>query len=157
MAVKFKTYQRFNSTKAKYGVGHSIYDEAGNYYGNFTTSLFDIHSKFIQVETERFNRESKSNPKMNSDHANVFAFVEICVHGWDDVLDENGKQVKFTKEAAFELLTMKWTATELNDKGEPEEVDYDNSWLIEAIIAKSRDVSLYQADPVAKQEEVAGN
>ena len=140
MAVKFRKYHRFDNSKAEYGVEHTVIDEAGNNYGTFKTSLFDIHSKYIQKATERFNRENADNPKMKGEFGNVFAFVEICLHDWKDVVDENGKQVKFSKEAAFELLA-----------------DDDNSWFLNTLIGMSRDVTLYKADPVAKQDEVAGN
>lgn len=140
MAVKFRKYHRFDAAKAEYGVEHTITDEVGNVYGTFKTSLFDIHSKYIQTATERFNRENGDNPKFKGEHANTFAFIEICLHDWKDVLDENGKQVKFSKEEAFELLK-----------------DSENSFLLNTLIAMSRDVALYKVDPVAKQEEVAGN
>ena len=139
MSVKFKKYQRFDKSKAEYGVEHRVYDEAGNYYGTYKTSLFDQFNKYIQVATERYQRESKDNEKAKGEFANVFAFIEICLHDWKDVLDEKDKQVAFSKEAAFEMLT-----------------DEDNAWLLNTLIAESRDVANYKADPVATQEVEAG-
>lgn len=140
MAIKFRKYQRFDKNKAEYGVKHAIRDENANYYGTFKTSLFDLHSRYIQLATERFNRENKDDPKYTGEHANLFAFIEICLHDWEDVVDEKGKSVPFSKEAAFELLS-----------------DPENEWLAVTLIAVTRDVTKYACDPVAKQEEVAGN
>jgi hypothetical protein len=138
--VKFKKYNRFDAVKAAKGINHAIIDEPGNNYGTFRTSLFDPFSKFIQVETERFHRVNADNVNKTGDNASVFAFVEICVHDWSDVLDENGKPVKFSKELAFAYL-----------------IDTDNSWAAMKLISLSQDVLNYQGDPVAKVEEISGN
>lgn len=155
MAIKFKKYHRFDNAKAKYGVEHSIYDEVGNFYGTFKTSLFDPFSKYIQVATERFSRENQDNEKMKGDFANTFAFVELCIHDWKDVLDENGKAVKFSKEAAFELLTAKWDSGEADEDGKA--IEENNQWLTEKLIEVTRDVRNYKSDPVAKQDEAVKN
>lgn len=155
MAVKFKQYHRFDNAKAKYGVEHAIRDEADNYYGKFTTSLFDQHSQYTIVATERFNRLHSESMKAKGDYANTFAFVELCVHDWKDVLDENGKQVKFSKEAAFELLTAKWDTGELDEDGKA--VEANNNWLADRLIKLTSDVRNYQADPVATKAEAVKN
>lgn len=140
MAIKFKKYHRFDQSKAEYGVEHPIRDAAGNYYGKFKTSLFDPYSKYVQVATERFQRDNKDNSILEGEHANLFAFVEICLHDWKDVLDDKGKQVPFTKEAAFELLN-----------------DEDNLWLRNTLIEMTTDIANYKHDPVVKQDEDLGN
>jgi hypothetical protein len=138
--TKFKKYVRFDADEAAKGVKHAIRDDAGNYYGTFTTSLFDPYSKFIQVETERFNRENADDLKAKGDKAHVYAFVEICVQDWADVLDEAGKAVAFSKEAAFEYLT-----------------DEDMAWAANKLISETQDVANYKADPQANKAAISGN
>lgn len=140
MAIKFRKYHRFDAQKAEYGVEHRITDEAGNYPGTFKTSLFDPFNKYLKVAQERYERECANDEKAKGEFANVFAFIELCLHDWKDVLDEEGNEVPFSKEAAFELFT-----------------DEDNQWLVNALIAETRDVTNYKADPVAKQETALGN
>lgn len=140
MAAKFKIYHRFDKSKAEHGVAHRMVDEAGNYYGTFTTSLFDPFNKYIEVANARYLREHGSDDKASGELANIFAFVEICLHDWKDVLDPKGKQVPFSKEDAFELLSSE-----------------DHAWLALKLIAATRDVLNYQGDPVATQDEVLGN
>jgi len=140
MAVKFRKYHRFDAQKAEYGVEHRINDEAGNYYGTFKTSLFDPFNKYLKIAQERFERECSTDEKNKGEFANIFAFIELCLHDWSDVLDEEGNQVPFDKNTAFELFT-----------------DEDNAWLVNALIAETRDVTNYKADPVAQQGKALGN
>lgn len=153
MAIKFKKYQRFDARKAKYGVEHSIIDDAGNKRGTFKSMLFDPFNKYVELATERFNREMKDDPRAKGDFANIFAFVEICLLDWSDVKDENGKDVPFTKNAAFELLTEKWTEEDMDG----EEIQHSNDWLALRLLQLSQDVNNYQSDPVAKVEAEVGN
>ena len=103
-AIKFKKFKRFDAHKAEAGVPHAIRDEVGNYYGTFITSLFDPHNKFIQRESKRYYEKFGTSPENQGDKASLFAFVQICVHGWEGVEEEDGKAVPFSKEAAIAKL-----------------------------------------------------
>lgn len=140
MAIKFRKYHRFDAVKAQYGVPHPIKDEAGNYYGTFTTSLFDPFSKYLKLETERFEREHSKDEKNLGEFKEIFAFIQLCMKDWKDVFDEDGNEVPYSPDAAFELFT-----------------DEDNSFLVNALIAETRDVRNYPSDPVAKKDEALGN
>lgn len=137
----FKKFQRFDATKAAKGVAHHIVDEVGNDYGIWTTSLFDIHNKFLKVENDRYERENANDPQAKGKHAGVYAFVQVCVHGWEGVLDADDKPVPFSKELAFDYLS-----------------DEENAWFTGELIARSQDVTRYRAvTPAATQEADAGN
>lgn len=137
----FKKFARFDADKAAKGVPHTIVDENGNEYGTWTTSLFDVHNKFLKVENDRFERENANDPQNKGKNAGVYAFVQVCVHGWDDVLDADDKPIAFTKELAFDYLT-----------------DEDNSWFTNELIERSKDVRYYRAiTPAATKEADAGN
>lgn len=137
----FKFYDRFDEAKAERGVEHAIYDNVGNYYGTFTTILFDEFSKPFQVAKDRFIRvnKDKHNDEDTAENADVFAFVDICLLGWSGVKNGKGKEVPFSKEAAVVLLSHEKSA-----------------WLKAQLLSRSANNLLYQADPVATQDEVAG-
>lgn len=139
MATKFRKYHRFDTTKAQYGVEHRIEDEAGNYYGTFKTSLFDPFNKYLKVETERFERECAKDEKNLGQFKDIFAFIQLCMKDWKDVLDEDGSEVPYSPDEAFDLFT-----------------DEDNAYLVNRLIAETRDVSNYPTDPVAKKDEALG-
>jgi len=138
---KFKKFQRFDPIKAERGMPHHIVDENGNDYGTWTTSLFDIHNKFLKVENERYERENANDPQAKGKNAGVYAFAQVCVQDWHGVLDDNDKPIPFSKELAFEYLS-----------------DEDNAWFTGELIARSQDVTRYRAvTPAATKEEDAGN
>ncbi len=136
----FKKFNRFDADKAAKGVPHPIVDENGNDYGTWTTSLFDVHNKFLKVENDRFERENANDPQNKGKNAGVYAFVQVCVHGWEGVLDADDKAIPFSKELAFDYLT-----------------DEDNAWFTGELIARSQDVRNYKASPAATKEVDAGN
>jgi hypothetical protein len=137
---KFKKFNRFDEARAAKGVPHSIVDPNGNDYGTWTTSLFDLYNKFLKVEMERFQREHADDEKNKGKHSDVYAFVQVCVHDWTDVVDEDDKSIPFSKELAFDYL-----------------VDDDNAWFRDELIARSQDVRNYKASPAATKEADAGN
>ncbi len=137
---KFKKFTRFDAAKAAKGVAHHIVDENGNDYGTWTTSLFDIHNKFLKVENERYEREHGNDEQAKGKHSSVYAFVQVCVHDWADFLDEDDKAIPFSKELAFDYLT-----------------DEDNSWFTSELIQRSQDVRYYRAVPAATKVADAGN
>lgn len=138
---QFKKFARFDAEKAAKGVAHNIVDENGNDYGTWTTSLFDVHNKFLKVENDRYEREHSNDPHAKGKHAGVYAFVQVCVHGWDGVLDAEDKPIPFTKELAFDYLC-----------------DEDNAWFTNELIERSKDVRYYRAvTPAATKVEDAGN
>lgn len=137
----FKKHVRFDADKAAKGVPHHIVDEVGNDYGVWTTSLFDVHNKFLKVENDRYEREHGNDPQAKSKNAGVYAFVQVCVHNWEGVLDENDNPIPFSKQMAFDYLT-----------------DEDNAWFTAELIARSQDVTRYRAiTPAATKEADAGN
>jgi hypothetical protein len=137
----FKKHVRFDTAKAAKGVPHHIVDEVGNDYGIWTTSLFDIHNKFLKVENDRYMREHGDDKQAKGKNAGVYAFVQVCVHGWEGVLDADDKEIPFSKELAFDYLS-----------------DEDNAWFTGELIARSQDVTNYRAvTPAATQEADAGN
>ncbi|WP_454883998.1 hypothetical protein [Sphingomonas oryzagri] len=150
MTFKFNMPKRFDAKEAATGVPHRITDEKGNFYGTYITSLFDPHSKFIQVEAEKYRRKSKTDPNANGEHAHIWSFVQICFQGWQDVplTDAKGKALEFSKEAAFALLTQ---------KSDDEDEQNTLNWLRDEIIKESRNVLNYQGDPEAEKDEVAKN
>ena len=137
----FKKFQRFDADKAAKGVAHTIVDENGNDYGTWTTSLFDVHNKFLKVENDRYERQHSNDLQAKGKHGGVYAFVQVCVHGWEGVLDADDKPIPFSKELAFDYLT-----------------DEDNAWFTNELIERSKDVRYYRAiTAAATQEEDAGN
>lgn len=137
----FKKFARFDAQKAAKGVPHHIVDDNGNDYGTWTTSLFDIHNKFLKVENERYEREHGNAPEAKGKHAGVYAFVQVCLHNWEGVLDAEDQPIAFTKELAFDYL-----------------IDEDNAWFTNELIARSQDVRYYRAvTPAATKVEDAGN
>ena len=137
---KMKKFYRFDPVKAEKGVKHHIVDEVGNDYGVWTTSLFDHHNKFLKVEHERYEREHGDDDRAKGSLAGVYAFVQICVHDFSGVVDENDKEIPFSKEAAFDILS-----------------DDDGSWLFEQLMKASQDVLNYRHSPDAKKGEISGN
>ncbi len=137
----FKKMNRFDASKAAKGVPHHIVDENGNDYGTWTTSLFDLHNKFLKVENDRYEREHSDDAQAKGKNASIYAFIQICLHGWDGVLDADDKPIAFSKELAFDYLT-----------------DEDNAWFSGELIARSQDVRYYRAiTPAATKVEDAGN
>ncbi|MBD8619755.1 hypothetical protein IFT67_12565 [Sphingomonas sp. CFBP 13728] len=137
----FKKFQRFDAQKAAKGVPHTIIDPNENDYGTWTTSLYDPYNKFIKVENDRYERENANNPLAKGKNSGIFAFVQICVQGWEGVVDADDKPIPFSKELAFEYLS-----------------DEDNGWFATELIDRSKDVRYYRAvTPAATQEADAGN
>lgn len=137
----FKKLVRFDADKAAKGVPHHVVDENGNDYGTWTTSLFDVHNKFLKVENDRYEREHSNDAQAKGKNAGVYAFVQVCVHGWEGVVDADDKPIAFSKELAFEYLS-----------------DEDNAWFTNELIERSKDVRYYRAiTPAATKEADAGN
>lgn len=139
--LALKKFQRFDPTKAKDGVPHHILDENGNDYGIWTTRLYDLHNKALMVERERFEREFQNDPQAKGEMASVYAFIRLCLVGWEGVLDEEGNEAEFDVELAFDYLT-----------------DEDNAWFATELFARSQDTTLYApVTPAATKDEDAGN
>ncbi|MBD8699276.1 hypothetical protein IFT54_05530 [Sphingomonas sp. CFBP 13714] len=136
----FKKINRFDATKASKGVAHTFTDELNNVYPVWTTSLFDIHNKFLKVENDRYLREHAKDTQASGEQSGLYSFVQVCVQGWEGMLDENDKEIPFSKELAFDYLA-----------------DEDNSWFTAKLIEVSQDVRNYKASPAATKEADAGN
>lgn len=141
--IKFKKFERFDAVRAEKGVEHEVRDESGNFYGIFTTSLWDINSRIMRVALETYEREYGDRPEAKGDKAGIFEFVMANVHGWREVLDEDDKEVPFSKEAAFQLLSA-------ND---------EDTFLFNALRKMSSETARYKkvGDPRASKDDVAGN
>lgn len=136
----FKKHVRFDPTKANDGVPHHIVDENGNDYGVWTTRLFDVHNKELKVLNDRYEREFSKDANAKGKNGGLYAFVRVCLVGYD-VEDEDGNKMPFDAETAFEHLC-----------------DEDNSWFTNELIERSKDVRYYRAlTPAATKEEDAGN
>jgi hypothetical protein len=136
-----KKFQRFDPTKARDGVPHHIVDENGNDYGIWITRLFDLHNKMLKVENDRYERQHANDPQAKGKHGTLYAFVRVCLVGWEGVPDEDGNDAPFDAELAFDHLT-----------------DEDSLWLANELIARSQDVTRYRAvTPAATQEDDSGN
>lgn len=136
----FKKFHRFDTAKAAKGVAHHIVDEWGNEYPIWTTSLFDVGNKFLKVAQEKFARENADDPQSKGKFSTLYAFVQVCVHGWENMLDENDKPIPFDKELAFDYL-----------------IDEDNVWFMNEIIERAKDVHNYPVTAAATKEADAGN
>lgn len=138
----FKKLIRFDADKAAKGVAHHIVDENDNDWGTWTSSLVDKHNKYLKVAYETYEREHGEDPQFKGVNSDVYAFVQVCLKGWSGVLDEDGNEIPFSKEMAFEILT-----------------DPDNAWLREELTERrAANVRYYRAvTPVATKEEDAGN
>ncbi len=137
----FKKIQRFDIDKAAKGVAHRIEDKNGNAYPVWTVRFFDQYNKFLKVENERFERENGKDPETTGKYSGVYAFVQVCVVDWTDMLDEDDNQIPFDKMLAYEYLC-----------------DDENAWFREQLIERSQDERYYKAvTPAATKVEDAGN
>lgn len=136
----FKKIKRFDEDKASKGVAHTIIDKNDNEYGTWTVRFFDQYNKYLKVENERYERENGEDPRAKGKFAGVYAFVQVCVVGWENVLDEDGNAIPYDPELAFDYL-----------------VDEDNAWFREQLIERSQDERYYKAiTPAATKVEDAG-
>ncbi len=135
----FKKISRFDPISAAKGVAHTITDEWDNTYPVWTTSLFDVHNKFLKVASDKFKREHANDPLNKGDKADLYAFVCVCVHGWSGMLDADDKEIPFDKGTAFDYLC-----------------DDDNSYFTAELLIKSQDVRNYPMSPAATKVEDAG-
>lgn len=140
----FKRPDRFDAIRAEKGVDHTIIGQNGFNYGTFKTSLFDDNTKIYRLALERYFREYGKNPEASSDTAGVYLFVMMFLHDWSGVLDADGNEVPFSKEAAYAYFS---------------ENALEDAWLYNELLTRSRDVDNYQAvgDPRASKKAAAGN
>lgn len=137
----FKKIIRFDVDKATKGVAHRITDNNGNEYPTFTTRFLDPFNKYLKVENERFEREHANDPQAKGKFATIYAFVHVCVIGWDDMQDEDGNPIPYDPELAYDYL-----------------VDEDNAWFRERLLERASDEAFYRPlTPNATKEADAGN
>ena len=72
----------------------------------------------------------------------VFTFINTALHGWSGVLDENGKEVPFSREAAMDLF---------HDEEE------DDDGFFKAVVNFASDKSNFKHDPRATKDDEAKN
>ncbi|WP_343545379.1 hypothetical protein [Sphingomonas paucimobilis] len=140
--IKFRRPSNYDIAVAKNGVPFVHKDDEGNSFGTFHISLFNLESKFVRVILERFNRENKDvlEGMTDTDMRTIYSFINTSLHGWSNVLDENGKEVPFSREAAFELLCgedaddidfpktlLEFAATKANFKHDPRVTKEDDA------------------------------
>ena len=109
MSNKFSWPKRYDKEEAKSGVWFEVYNELDQYYGSYRLALFNASAKHVIVEIDRWNRKNQElikSRKIKGDHGLIKAFVDIALLDWKDVpLGPDGKDLPFSKETAFELLT----------------------------------------------------
>lgn len=142
--IKFRRPSNYDVAVAKTGVPFTYTDNDGNAIGTFTVSLFSLDSKFVRVSLERFGRENKEalDKLEDAEQRGVFSFINTALHGWTGVVDEDGKEVPFTRENAMALLF------------DPEE---DDDGMFNAIVAFAKDKSNFKHDPRSTKDEDAKN
>jgi hypothetical protein len=142
--IKFRKPSNYDVAVAKTGVPFTYRDEDGKTFGTFILSLFNLDSKFVRNGLERFGRENKEVIDTLKDDAErgAFTFVNVCLHGWSGITDEDGKEVEFSRENAMALLY------------DPEE---DDDALLNALVAFAKDKGNFKHDPRASKDEDAKN
>ena len=142
--IKFRKPSNYDVAVAKTGVPFNYKDADGNSYGTFNISLFNLDSKFVKTNLERFGRENKDALDAITDveERGAYTFVNTALHGWSGVTDEDGKEVPFTRENAMALLY------------DPEE---DDEGFFKALAQFAADKSNFKHDPRASKEDDAKN
>lgn len=143
--IKFKKPSRFDAIRADKGVDHAlIHPASGHHYGTIKTSLYDENSKHTQLAIQRYKREHSGDKEASGKYSGLYAFVMMCVHDWSGVFDEDGNEVPFSKEAAFQYITQDFE---------------EDSWLAAELLSRSKNDEYYQAvgDPRASKKAAAGN
>jgi hypothetical protein len=109
--AKFKKHKpRFDIKVANEGREIYAEDMHGTYYGTFRVALVDTSLPRVRKAAERIQFTPVNGPiGAKSDVKDiervVRVFIEVALLDWRDVLDEDDKQIPFTKDNAFEFFT----------------------------------------------------
>ncbi len=99
--------KRFDEQEAKNGVWFDVYDQHDNFYGSYQCRLYDEHSAITKLMVERYNRTHRKETTgkgFTSEQRGVHFFVHTILMDWK-LKDDDGKDVPFTTETAFEVLS----------------------------------------------------
>lgn len=142
--IKFRKPSNYDVAVAKTGVPFTYTDNDGKKFGTFTVSMFNLDSKHVRVTLERFGRENKEalEKLKDAEERGVFTFINTALHGWEDVTDEDGKAVPFSRDNAMALLF------------DPEE---DDDGMFNAIADFAKNKANFKHDPRATKDDEAKN
>lgn len=138
--VASKNTMRFDPVKAEYGIKLEIVDDFDNYYGTFKVSLLDKNSVFYRNEIKRFDRLYKDDKRAKGENFDIFFFVMTALHGWEGIVDEDGNEIPFSKDAAYDYFC-----------------SLEDVWVVDELSIQATRVANFKHDPVARKEEAAGN
>lgn len=151
-----KPKPRFDREQAVNGVWFYIEDENGQEYGGFKCGLVDgsVPRARLVMEREAAKSAIKSRGKRDGDDVKVKAgianFVDSCLIDWD-MLDADGKELKFSRERAIEYFLQQ------EEDEVTGEMIYTYDYAFSRLFALSRDVTQYQSEEQAKAGEPLGN
>lgn len=104
--TKFKPIRRYDVNLSKEGLWKSVsYEDI--FIGKFKVKGYDPVSPFFKVERERYSRKHKATIDTLKDQQlkNIHQFVHMAMVDWEGIVDENDKEVVFSKDLAYEFLT----------------------------------------------------
>ncbi len=128
-----KLPKRFNEKVAEGGRWFDITDEFDQSYGSFKCSLFDKSSASYRLAHKRWIEENKKaleTDKLTGDQLAFKIFIDICLHDWKGLVDEDDKPVPFSKKAAYDLFNSE-----------------DGFWLADEVTVKASDIRNFQGNP----------
>lgn len=135
--TSFKKYKLVDDNAATEGLEVRA-EKWGHYVGTFTVRFINQFDQRLEKELTRIRkshaylRKQKSLPDIDN---LIVVLADYAIMDWKDVLDEEGKQVKFSPELAIEFLS-----------------DEDNHWIVYELVVAAYDGSLFQPveafDPV---------
>lgn len=159
--IKFKVATRYDVKLGKEGLWKPVSEEFRDerdvvietvYYATFKVAVWDNQNPTWKWQNERYQRVHKQEiAQLKSDEEKlVHRFVHLCLLDWKDIVDEKGKAVPFSKEAAIEFFSSE-------TDGGPQ------IYIFNKLFAFASDVSNYRVsgadhdDPIADVEDVVKN
>ena len=142
MAVTFP--KRFDEAEAKKGVWFDVYDEFDQYYGSYLCRYFNRHSATCKMMQERYDRVHKkelTGKKITVAESDAHYLVHVVLMDWK-LKDDKGKDIPFSPEKAFEILSQD-----------------DAAYIVDFLFAQAKSAAHFRPvdDPEETQDEVAKN
>lgn len=139
----FKLPSRFSIKEAVKGVVYPVIDENGNSWGFHTLCLADPSLPGYRAAKQRLEfKMEKETPEGTPEEIQAFIDAELLVEfahrGWSGVVDGDGNEVPYSRDAAIALFTH-YEIDE--DSGEKVFVA---SWLVKRLIAFAENVRNFQ-------------
>lgn len=148
--AKFKKLKpRFDINVANEGREIYVEDVHGTYLGTFRVALVDPTLPRVRKAAERIQFAPVNGPigaKAEAKDIERVArvFVEVALLDWRDILDENDKQIPFSKQDAFEYLTQQDIDPVTGEKY------YTHVWLLNHLSRESENIHNFQ--PMEQKE-----